>query len=71
LVHGLFLLLRKPVFVIELVHLVGINDEEDDKAQNGALLGHPKPQRGTTDGKLIQVVLEEDSTPKRYEKPDA
>jgi len=59
------------VFVIELVHLVRINDEEGDEAQNGTLLGHPKPQWGPTDGKLIQVVLKEDTAPKRYEKPDA
>ena len=62
----------ETVFGIEAIHADGIGDEQQDKAYNGALLCHPKPEGGIPDMRRmgIEPVAQYDAADEADEKPD-
>ena len=58
------------MFFIELVHQMRVCDQQQDEAEDGTLLGHPKSEGSSADGVLVQFFLEQDSASEGYEKPN-
>ena len=57
------------ILMVEFVHLVDIDEDEDDEAKNGTLLRHPEPEFKSEETDIVQDIDKQDRHAKRNQKP--